>query len=134
MLRPVNGESSGTGLLWARVVAAVGVAGGLLALVAGAYISRGFDDASRLFLLLQGVILSTLAYLFATQATDRAEQAFILERRQTALMEGASDAASENVEAILRELIATRGALARLLRDPEIGHKVQGVLRADQEG
>jgi hypothetical protein len=129
--RLVNGEAWGSGLLWARVVAAVGISGGLLAVVAGAYFARGFEDASRLFLLLQGVILSTLAFLFATQATDRAEQAVATESRRRAIAESAADT---ELQIAREDLLAARQAIDRLLADPDVGRKVEAVLRSDQEG
>lgn len=106
----------------------MGIVGGLLVLVARAYLTRGMADASALFQLLQGVILSTLAYLFAAQAADRAEQAVIAERKQRAVMESGSEAA-EDLDALRRDLADALAVMDRLARDPDIGRQVQAVMR-----
>lgn len=107
----------------------MGIVGGLLVLVARAYLTRGMADASALFQLLQGVILSTLAYLFAAQAADRAEQAVIAERKQRAVMESAGSEAAEDLDALRRDLADALAVMDRLARDPDIGRQVQAVMR-----
>lgn len=92
------------------------------------------DDASRLFQLLQGVILGTLAWLHGTHGLERAEQAALHEARARARVEEAASGAHADVEGLVEELARLRAVMETLKEDPAMRRKVEALLDSMREG
>lgn len=113
----------------ARVVGGLAIVIGLLALVAISWYARGTDDATRLFQLLQGVILGTLGWLYGTQGFEAARQTAA--RESTARHHVASEAEvmEERIDDLSRELAESRDALRLLHADETVREKVDEAMR-----
>ena len=72
-------------LLFVRTASAVTIALLLLGMLFEAYHRGGSPELGTVFGVIQGVLLSTLAYLFTTQAVDRAEAEVVAEVKRRGL-------------------------------------------------
>ena len=77
----------------------------------------------------QGLLLSTLAYLFTVHAADRAEATVIAEKRKRTDLEGLTRTEAEGVEDLKRGLERALRTLRHLEADPAIGRRVQELSR-----
>jgi hypothetical protein len=117
----------------ARVVGGLGIVVGLLALVALSWAERGTDDATRLFELLQGVILGTLGWLYGTQGFEAARQAAL---REGLARRNAEETGDENEERMAKlELDVERGwrLIERLRAEPALREKIDEETRRMEE-
>jgi len=117
----------------ARVVGGLGIVVGLLALVAASWYARGTDDATRLFQLLQGVILGTLGWLYGTQGFESARQQAVREGTARELAVSSADMVEERV-ADLEETIERYERVVELLgADPSLRQKIDDAMRRVRE-
>lgn len=116
-----------------RVLVGATIVLGLLAAVVLAWWTRGVDEASRLFQLLQGVILGTLAWLHGTHGLERAEATALHEARARARVEEAASGAHADVEDLVEELARLRAVIDALKDDPGMRRKVETLL-AEMKG
>jgi len=113
-------------LLLVRTVAAILLTLGLVAFLLVVYVRDGVARLSEAFQVLQGLLLSTLAYLFTVHVGDRAEATALAEKRKRAELEGMATEEAQGVEELKAELERTRRLLLALERDPAIGRRVEG--------
>lgn len=123
-----------SGWLGARVALGAGIVLGLLATILLAWWTRGVDDATRLFQLLQGVLLGTLAWLHGTHGLERAEAAALEEARARARVEEAASDAHADVAKLVAELARSHAVLERLKKEPDLGRRIETMVRDLQEG
>ena len=98
----------------ARIAGGLAIAVGLLALVAVSWVTRGTDDATRLFQLLQGVILGTLGWLYGSEGVERAEQAARTEGVARRRAESAGETTEERAARLEEDLERANLVLAEL--------------------
>lgn len=115
--------------LGTRVLAGVTVILGILLWVAFSWLSRGLQDATALFQLLQGVLLATMTFLWGAQAVERANQRAEQAITQKAAVTQAALNVEDDVESLQEELQKTRRILARLYQTPDTRRKVEEAVR-----
>lgn len=118
----------------ARVLCGVATVLGLLLAILAAWWLRGLDEANRLFQLLQGVLLGTLAWLYGTQGLERAEA---VARAEAAARQRLADAAARTEARASRleeEGSVSARVLAILSEDPRLQEKIDAAIRQVEEG
>ena len=116
-------------LLMMRTGAAIFLTLGLVAFLLVVYVRDGVAGLAEAFQVLQGLLLSTLAYLFTVHAADRAEATVISEKRKRTELEGLAQEEAEGVEALRARLTLAHRVLVRLENDPTVGRRVKEVER-----
>src|SRR5438552_14290301 len=112
-------------LLFVRTASAIAIALLLIGLLFQAYARGGSPELGSVFQVIQGVLLSTLAYLFTTQAVDRAEAEVMAEVKRRGFLEVTATEDSEAVENLARKLRQAEALLSQLTSDPEILRRVE---------
>lgn len=125
---PMNDHAS-AGLLWARLLAAVGIVGVVLGTATMAFTRDGLTSATGWFQLTQGVAGVALGWLFTSQGMDAALLRAAEEARQAekAKLEGVD--LTERLARIEAESAITGRVLAALYEDPSVRAKVDAVVR-----
>lgn len=116
-------------LLMMRTGAALLLTLGIVAFLFVVYLRGGLGELGQAFGVLQGVLLSTMAYLFTLHAADRAEATVLSERRKRGRLEGKAREEAAEAEVVRAELDLARRVLERLEKDPAVGRRVKEVER-----
>lgn len=116
-------------LLLLRTGAAIFLTLGLVAFLLVVYVRDGVASLAEAFQVLQGLLLSTLAYLFTVHAADRAEATVIAEKRKRTELEGLAREEAVGVEELKVRLERAHRVLVRLENDPAVGRRVKEVER-----
>lgn len=122
-------------LLLMRTGAAILLTLGLVAFLLVVYVRDGVASLAEAFQVLQGLLLSTLAYLFTVHAADRAEATVLAEKRKRAELEGLAREEAGGVEDLKARLERAHRILVRLEQGPAVGRRVKGLTReiADED-
>lgn len=114
-------------LLLMRTGAAILLTLGLVAFLLVVYVRDGVTSLAEAFQVLQGLLLSTLAYLFTVHAADRAEATVLEEKRKRTELEGMAREEALGVEELKAQLERARRVLLTLEKDPAVGRRVKEV-------
>src|SRR5438552_9688671 len=101
-------------LLFVRTASAIAITLLLIGLLFQAYARGGPPELGSVFQVIQGVLLSTLAYLFTTQAVDRAEAAVVEESRARGGLEIQMMSEWQRTASVERDLALAGMVLSRL--------------------
>src|SRR5437870_5376223 len=112
-------------LLFVRTASAIAITLLLIGLLFQAYARGGPPELGSVFQVIQGVLLSTLAYLFTTQAVDRAEAEVVAEVKKRGLLEASAASESDTVDEVARELEQAKRLLMHLAQDGEIRRRIE---------
>lgn len=107
----------------------IGVVAFILCLVAVSWWRRGIDDAAELFHLLQGVLLATIAFLWGSQAADRAEATAQVEARSRERISVGAREATVELDDLKEETKRLRAILGVLAADEQVRPKLEEVLK-----
>src|SRR5438094_2369066 len=112
-------------LLFVRTASAIAITLLLIGLLFQAYARGGPPELGSVFQVIQGVLLSTLAYLFTTQAVDRAEAEVVSEVKKRGVLEATISADSATLDEIAHRLDQAEAALEFLAGDPAIRRRIE---------
>jgi len=101
----------------------------ILTLVGLSWWTRGIADATALFQLLQGVLLAVIAFLWGSQAADKAEARAASESESRQRMTATAVDASRELEELKQETQRLRTVLTLLAADADVRAKIEDALR-----
>ena len=113
---------------------AVAIVFGLLIVVVVAYWGRGFDEAQRVFGLLQGLILGAFGWLYGSQGTDRAEAIAAAAEAARAAVARQAESAEARIARLEQDAQVAQRLLAAALSVPGVEARVKAGLGELEEG
>lgn len=117
-----------------RSATAVSIVLGLIAMVVGAYWWRGFEEAERLYGLLQGLILGAFGWLYGSHGAERAERVAAESVADQRVVVGEARSVAADIAALEARVEALRNVVLEVRDTPEVGAKVEAALREIGEG